>query len=156
MLQLSSGGFMKVILIEDVKKTGKKDEILNVKDGYGRYLITNNLAVLYTPKSKDILNKEQQEKQRQEDNAIKLASETKKKIENIKCSFIVKTGKQDKVFGSISNKQISEELKKHNINIDKKKIKIINEINTLGVHNVEIELNKKVKATLQVVLEGEK
>lgn len=147
---------MKVILIEDVKKTGKKDEILNVKDGYGRYLITNNLAVLYTPKSKDILNKEQQEKQRQEDNAIKLASETKKKIENIKCSFIVKTGKQDKVFGSISNKQISEELKKHNINIDKKKIKIINEINTLGVHNVEIELNKKVKATLQVVLEGEK
>ena len=100
---------MKVILIEDVKKTGKKDEILNVKDGYGRYLITNNLAVLYTPKSKDILNKEQQEKQRQEDNAIKLASETKKKIENIKCSFIVKTGKQDKVFGSISNKQISEE-----------------------------------------------
>ena len=147
---------MKVILIEDVKKTGKKDEILDVKDGYGKYLITNNLAVLYTPKSKDILNEEQKAKQEQENNDIKLANELKQKIENIKCCFKVKTGKQDKVFGSISNKQISEELKKHNINIDKKKIKIINEINTLGVHNVEIELNKKVKATLQVVLEGEK
>ncbi len=147
---------MKVILIEDVKKTGKKDEILDVKDGYGKYLITNNLAVLYTTKSKDILNKEQKAKQEQEHNDIKFANELKQKIENIKCCFKVKTGKQNKVFGSISNKQISEELKKYNIKIDKKKIKIINEINTLGTHNVEIELHKKVKANLQVILEGEK
>lgn len=147
---------MKVILIEDVKKTGKKDEILDVKDGYGKYLITNNLAVLYTPKSKEILNRDQKARQEQENNEIKRANELKHKIENVKCCFKVKTGKQDKVFGSISNKQISEELKTLGINIDKKKIKVTTEINTLGVHHVEIDLYKNVKANLQVILEGEK
>ncbi len=147
---------MKVILIEDVKKTGKKDEILEVKDGYGKYLITNNLAVLYTPKSINILKSEQAARKEQEDNDIKQANDIKKQLESTKCIFKVKTGKQDKVFGSISNKQISEALKKLHFNVDKKKIKIINEINTLGTHIVEIELHKKVKADLHVILEGEK
>ena len=76
-----------------------------------------------------------------------------KKLENIIISFKVKTGSQDKMFGSISSKQISEELKKKNFNIDKKIIEAEN-INSLGIHLVKIKLHKKVVAEVKVELKG--
>lgn len=143
---------MKVILIKDVKKQGKSGDILEVKDGYGNFLISNNFAVLATKNGVDRLNRENKQKEINEQNNIKDCEELKKKIEKLTITFKVKTGAQDKVFGSISPKQIVEKLKDNGYNIDKKQIKINNTISSIGYHNVEIELHKKVVANLKINL----
>lgn len=143
---------MKVILIKDVKKQGKSGDILEVKDGYGNFLISNNFAVLATKNGVDRLNRENEQKEINEQNNIKDCEELKKKIEKLTITFKVKTGAQDKVFGSISPKQIVEKLKDNGYNIDKKQIKINNTISSIGYHNVEIELHKKVVANLKINL----
>ena len=143
---------MKIILLKDVKKQGKSGDILNVKDGYGTFLINKGDAVLATTNSVDRLDRENKEKEVKENNLIKECEVIKKKIENLKISFRVKTGEQDRVFGSISAKQIVEELKNKGYNIDKKQVKINNTISALGFHNVDIELHKKVVATIKIEL----
>lgn len=143
---------MKIILIKDVKKQGKSGDILNVKDGYGTFLINNGSAVLATQNSCNRLDKENKEKEIKENLHIKECEEIKKKLEKLKISFKVKTGTQDRVFGSISPKQIVDELKNKGINIDKKQIKIDGVISSLGFHNVDIELHKKVIANIKIEL----
>lgn len=143
---------MKIILIKDVKKQGKSGEILEVKDGYGMFLIKKGDAVLATSNSVNRLDRENKEKEVKENNLIKECEVIKKKLENLKISFKVKTGEQDRVFGSISAKQIVEELKNKGYNIDKKQVKINNTISALGFHNVDIELHKKVIATIKIEL----
>lgn len=143
---------MRVILLEDVKKQGKKDDIITVKDGYGMYLINNKLAVKETKGSADVLQKQTQTRALEEALLIKDCEELKNKLEKMTIKFKVKTGAQDQVFGKISSKQISEELAKKGIDIDKKKIKIDVPINNLGVTNVKILLHKKVTATLKIEL----
>jgi len=100
---------MKIILLKDVKKQGKSGDILNVKDGYGAFLINKGDAVLATTNSVDRLDRENKEKEKQELALIKKCEELKKKIEKLTISFKVKTGNQDRVFGSVSPKQIVEE-----------------------------------------------
>ena len=143
---------MKIILIKDVKKQGKSGDILDVKDGYGNFLITKGDAVLATSNSVSRLDRENKEKEKNENNLIKECEILKKKLENLKISFKVKTGEQDRVFGSVSAKQIVEELKNKGYNLDKKQIKINNTISSLGFHNVDIELHKKVVATIKIEL----
>lgn len=143
---------MKIILIKDVKKQGKSGDILDVKDGYGTFLINNGSAILATQNSRNRLDKENKEKEIMENLHIKECEEIKKKLEKLKICFKVKTGVQDKVFGSISAKQIVEELKNKGFNIDKKQIKIDGVISSLGFHNVDIELHKKVIASLKIEL----
>ena len=143
---------MKIILLKDVKKQGKKGDILNVKDGYGTFLINKGDAVLATVNSVDRLDRENKEKEKQELALIKKCEELKKKLEKLTISFKVKTGEQDRVFGSISAKQIVEELKNKGYEIDKKQIKIDNTISSLGFYNVNVELHKKVVAKLKIEL----
>ena len=144
---------MKVIFIKDLKNQGKKNEIKEVSDGYAtNFLIKNGYAVKYTKTSNERLNNDL-EKNRQEDEKNKEnANVLKNKLEKEHLKFIVKAGNNGKVFGNISSKQISEELTKKNYNIDKKKIRIDNALNTLGCHYVEIELYKNIIANLQVEL----
>lgn len=142
---------MKIILIDNVKGTGKKDEVKEVKDGYGSFLIKNRKAVLYSERSKDILKTQIKEREDKEALLIKEMNEIKNKLEKDTLTFNVKTGDAGKVFGSISSKSISEELKKKGYSIDKKIINAEN-LNTLGTHIVKINLHKQVTAELNVVL----
>jgi ribosomal protein L9 len=142
---------MKIILIDNVKGTGKKDEVKEVKDGYGSFLIKNKKAVLYSTKSNEVLNTQIKDRNDKEEQLILECTNIKNKLEKDTLEFLVKTGNDGKVFGSISSKQISEGLKKKGYNIDKKLINREN-LNTLGTHIVTINLHKKVVAHLNVVL----
>ncbi len=144
---------MKVILLKDVKGKGKKDSVIDVSDGYANnYLIKNGLAVLYTKKSKEILDKEIDNREKEEQKLIDEYNEIKSKLNDKIIEFKVKTGKEDKVFGTVSSKQISDKLKEMGYKIDKKNIKVANAICSLGITNVEIELHKKVKFNIRVNL----
>ncbi len=143
---------MKVIFIKDLKGQAKKDEVKEVKDGYANnFLIKEGYAVKYTSYSKEKLDDQiiKREEKRQEE--IEECSKIKLQLEKEIIKFKVKTGKDDKVFGSISSKQISEELKKMNYDIDKKLINS-KELSSLGFHNVKINLHKQVEANLRVQL----
>jgi large subunit ribosomal protein L9 len=148
---------MKIILLEDVKNVGKKGNILEVADGYARnFLIRNKLAVEATTQSKAILEQQKQQKIDQEKEDIKNAEALKLKLTEITLVFPVKTGENGKVFGSISSKQISEELlKKHKITIDKRKILDEGPFNTVGFYNVQIELHKQVIAIIKIQLKAQ-
>lgn len=144
---------MKVILLQDVKKQGKKDQIIDVSDGYARnFLIKNGLAVAATTTSKKLLEKELDKRKEAEEAHIEEMKKLAEKLKTVEVIVKVKTGEQDKVFGNVSSKQICEELKKQGIEIDKKKICTDYPIDTLGTHNVKIELHKKVQGEVKVTL----
>ena len=143
---------MKVIFIKDLKKQGKVNEIKEVSDGYAvNFLIKNGYAVKYTKTSSNILNEDIKRKERQEEEAIKNANQIKEKLEKVSLEFAV-SSIQGKVFGSVSTKQISESLLKKGINVDKKMISSSSALSSLGTHLVDVQLHKKVKAELRVVL----
>ena len=103
---------MKIILIEDVKGTGKKDQVKEVKDGFGNFLVKNKQAVPYTEKSKEVLSNQLEDRRNKEQQDIKECQILKDKLEKTEVKIKVKTGTYGKVFGSISSKQISEEDRK--------------------------------------------
>ena len=144
---------MKVILLKDVKGQGKKDDIINVSDGYANnFLIKNGLAVVETKRSKEVLDNQIKKRNDEEDSLVASLNEIKKKLENKEISFKVKTGKEDRVFGTISTKQISDELKNKGFQIDKKLIHPTSGLDSLGNHIVNIKLHKRVEFNINVVL----
>ena len=144
---------MKVILLKDVKGKGKKDSILDVSDGYANnFLIKNGIAVLYTKKSKEILDKEIDFREKEEQKLVDEYNQIKNKLNDKIIEFKVKTGKDDKVFGTVSSKQISDKLKEMGYKIDKKNIKVTDAISSLGITNVDVELHKKVKFNIKINL----
>lgn len=146
---------MKVILKEDVKKVGKRGEIVEVSDGYGRnFLIARGLAVPESKKSLEILGEQKAQEAADEAARVKQAQETAAKMEKMMLNFTVKSGAEGRVFGSVSTKQITEALNKQGIKIDKRKILDTDPIQRLGVTNVRIELHKNVIGTIRVKLIG--
>lgn len=141
---------MKIILLEDVKKQGKKGDILNVKDGYGTFLIKEKKAVLATSGGLNRLDRENKSKEKRELELIAECEKLKKNIEKDTFTFKVKVGAMDKVFGSVSAKQIADKLSKYKIS--KKQIKDFSPLSSLGVHIVQIELHKKVIANIKIEL----
>lgn len=143
---------MKVIFIKDLKKQGKINDIKEVSDGYAtNFLIKNGYAVRYTKTSSDRLDKDLKNIKLKEESDIKEATTMKDKIEKEMLKFPVKCN-NGKVFGSISSKQIAEELNNKGYKIDKKKIKIDSPISSLGHHFIKVELHKKVIGELNVEL----
>lgn len=142
---------MKVILLTDVKGQGKKNEIKEVKDGYAEnFLIKKGLAIKATETNIEKVSKKVSEDALEENLLIKELGNVKNELEKETLEFKVKTGNQDRVFGSISSKQIKEKLNELGYKIEKQNIKMDHIIDSLGIHNVEIELHKKVVATIKI------
>ena len=146
---------MKVILKSDVKKVGRKGEVVEVADGYARnFLIARGLAVATTAKSLEILA-EQKEQEHEEEMKRKAEAEAlAEKLNGMKFQFLVNANDDGRVFGSVSTKQIVEELAKQGIRIDKRKILDTDPIVSLGVTKVRVELYKGVIGIVNCVLKG--
>ena len=146
---------MKVILKSDVKKLGKKGDIVEVADGYGRnFLLARGLAVLSTEKSREILAEQKEEEKALDAKRRAEAEAVAKEFEDLILEFKVNSGKDGRVFGSVSTKQIAEELNKRGYKIDKRKIIDTAPIGSLGVTKVRIELYKGVIGTVRVNVKG--
>lgn len=143
---------MKVIFNQDVKGKGKKGEVKNVSDGYARnYLLKNNLAVEATSGNVKALQAQKNKEKQEEQNEVEEAKQLKEKLENLTLELTAKSGEGGRLFGSITSKQIAEELKKrHQIKIDKRKIELDQPIRTLGVTKVSIKIHPEVTGTLNV------
>ena len=148
---------MKIILLSDVKNVGKKGEVKEVADGYGRnYLIRNHLAVEATRKSMEILEKQKAYDKARQDELRREAEAVKKIIESETIVYKVKAGKEGKLFGSVSTGKITELLKEHlNVTVDKKKFVDNDNITVLGKHDVRIELYKGVIATVKLDIQAQ-
>lgn len=134
---------MKVILLKDVKKVGKKDEVKEVSDGYARnFLIKNGLAVAYTKGSVKVLDAQLEDRRQQEAELKKEAEGVAEKLKNIKLEFKLNAGKEGQVFGSVSSKQIAEALLKKGIKVERRKMVMEIPIASLGTTRVKVDLYK--------------
>ena len=142
---------MEVIFIKDLKNQGKKGQIKEVKDGYAEnFLIKNGYAIKKNKENISKLNHEMAKKEKETEEKIKEATELKEKLSKEILEFKVKTGNGDQVFGSISIKQIKEELTKKGYKIEKSMININNAIDSLGFHNIDINLYPNITAIVKV------
>lgn len=148
---------MKVILLQDVKKLGKKDQTIEVSDGYAaNYLIPHRLAVQASKKSNEILQVQQADAQAQFDANQAKARELAEKLKGITVEFKLRTGKDGKCFGNVSLKQIEEALQnQYSITIDKRKFLDKGPLDTLGYYHLRIELFKGVEGVINVHIEGD-
>ena len=149
---------MKVILLENIKGVGKKDEIINASDGYARnFLLPKKLAVEANSGNLANLKSKQESNDYRKNEEKKEAIAISEKLKRIMVAIDVKAGENGKIFGGVTAKEIAEELsKKHNIEIDKKKILLPDTIKTLGVFNVEVKLFEGVIGTIKVDVRKEK
>ncbi len=146
---------MKVIFTKNLKGQGKIGDVKEVKDGYGsNFLIKNGYAILATPNNLSKLQKSLEEQALEENLLIKDKEVEKKKLEKEKIVFFLQTGKNGKLFGTVTSKQIREKLSTLGYKIDKKDIHMDHTLDTLGIHNVDINLHKKVKAIIKVEIKS--
>lgn len=146
---------MKIILLEDIKNTGKKGELVEVSDGFARnYLIRQNKAKAAT--KTEINNVKQQEKAEQyhEEERQEQAQKQYESIHGKSVTIKVKTGENNKLFGSVTNKDIAEAISKKFFKVDKKDVKLIEPIKQLGKYTVEVKLYKQLVANVHVNVES--
>lgn len=147
---------MRVVLIKDVQNLGKKGDVKDVADGYGRnFLIKNKLAEILTPAILKTLESQKKQKEKLSDELKERAELLKEKIKNLNVVFKVKAGKSGEAFGSVTPLKIQSELKKQGIDLEKEQI-LTKPIKTLGSSKVKIELYPDIEAYLNVILEKEK
>lgn len=143
---------MKVILLDNIKGVGKKDEIINASDGYARnFLFPKKLAVEANNENMSKLKNKKQSEQYKKDVNKENAEKVAKKLDDIILTIKVKAGENGKIFGGVTSKEISEELKKqYKIDIDKKKIVLNENIKNLGSFDISMKLFEGVTGKLKV------
>jgi large subunit ribosomal protein L9 len=143
---------MKVIFLKDVKGKGKKGEVKNVADGYAHnFLIKQGLAVEANSANVSSLNAQKKKQEQEAIQELEQMQNLKKQLEEITVKLHAKSGEGGRLFGSVTSKQIADELKKsHNIKLDKRKLDLPDGIRSLGVTNVPVRLHPEVSATVKV------
>ena len=152
------GEYMKVILIEDVKKQGKKGDIIDVQTGFGNYLLSRHLAIEANASNIAALEEQKENEERRIEEEIAVAKKLKDILETTTVKVTVKTGSNGKLFGSVSTKEIADALlEQKNINVDKRKIMLPDEkITALGTYQASARLYKDVMAKFNIeVIDGE-
>jgi len=145
---------MRIILLKDVPDLGKKGDIKDVSDGYGRnFLIRNKLAEILTPQ---VARKLEIEREKEERTTATLKSQTlalKEKIEKLKLVLKTKIGKSGQIFGSVTPTKILAELEKNGIKLEKDQL-LSKSIKTLGESKIKIKLPQGIDAELQIIIES--
>lgn len=142
---------MQVILREDVEHLGQTGDIVNVKPGYGRnYLIPRGLAVTANPKNVARLEHDKRVISAREIKLAKSAAALKAKIEGIELTIAKPVGDEDKLFGSVTTRDIAEAAAEKGVELDRKKLEIGEPIRTVGEHSVTVSLGREHSASLKV------
>ena len=137
---------MEVILKQDIKKLGEKDDVVNVKPGYGRnYLIPQGFAELATPSAKKVLAENIRQAQFKQEKIKKDASELAAKLEGLKLTIGAKAGESGKIFGSVNSIQVADALKKQGFEVDRRRITFEEEPKVVGEYVANLNLHKEVK-----------
>ena len=140
---------MELILEEDVENLGFKDDVVKVKNGYGRnFLIPNGLAMLATESNKKVLAEKIKQSQNKQKKAIDEAQKIVKKLEKLDLKIAAKALEGDKLFGSINSADISKELLENKLEIDKKYIQLSSNIKNTGSYSAKIRLHREVNFEL--------
>ena len=149
---------MKVILLDNIKGVGKKDEVINASDGYARnFLFPKKLALEANKENMSKLRAKEDSKKFKKGEEKKEAEEIAKKLEKIMLKISVKAGENGKIFGGVSSKEIAENLEKqYKIKVDKKKIDLKETIKELGIKTVEIKLFEGVIGKVKIDVIGER
>ena len=148
---------MKVVLLADVKGQGKKNDIIDVSDGYARnFLLPKKLAIPADAKVMSEARSKEESKQFRLNEEKKAAKALAEKIETIKVTITASSGADGRLYGSVTSKDIAERLMaEHKIEIDKRKLSLSENIKAYGTYNVEVKVYPEITATLKVtVTEG--
>lgn len=144
---------MKVILLQDVKKIGKKGEVINTSDGYARnYLFPRKLAQEATDANLHILNNKKENERKQKLAEIEAAQKVANELKGKEIKITTKLGENGKLFGAITSKDIALEIKKQfKVEVDKKKI-VMDTIKVSGTYEIEVKLYPEVSTKMKVVI----
>lgn len=151
-LEYGGGGeLVKIILMEDVKGKGKKDDVIEVASGFGQFLVTQKKAMLATDENLKALNQAKEDAFLAQQRHIELMKKLKSEIDNKKVTLGIQIGQDGKLFGSVTTKQIVEAFEAaHHMLIDKKKVELSSDINSVGIYTATVQLHKDIKAQFEV------
>ena len=137
---------MEIILKQDIKNLGEKDDVVNVKPGYGRnYLIPQGFAILATSSAKKVLAENLKQAQFKQDKIKKDAEAIAGRLEGVKLSIGAKAGESGKIFGSVNTIQVADALKKQGFEVDRRRITFETEPKFVGEYIANLNLHKEVK-----------